>query len=811
MDKPFSTIVFSTIIGILLANYFTLDIKGLIFLVGFILLLFIFNIFKNKSNTINILVLFSALAMIVTSINKNNTIKDYLDTRSDFEGIVHDVLFVDSETSKYIVVLNKVDNREIDQKLMLKVIGEKSFELGDMISFYGELKLPMRNTNPKLYNYKLSLLSDKIHTTMTIKDFSIHLLERRPSIKYKVRSSFEKDVSDLFNLYLNEKNAPLIPSIILGKSSLLEEEDLLKYRELGLAHILAVSGLHIGIISSFLIFVISRMGVNRKINIVLSLSIIWIYGFLIGFPPSTLRASIMFTILIYSSLIHEPYDSINTIMVSMLISLFINPFWLFDIGFQLSYMATLSIVVLTPNIIKMFYPFKNKIIMAVASILSVNMGLLPIQSYYFNRIPILGLFANLVTIPLLSLSLVLGISMIAFNYTFSFLNIGLGALLNSILNLQYIIVEILHRIPIDSIKVFSPDMLFCLLYFIVLGIAFNIINFNYYRTGVKRAILYYLLILVSWNVIIISMDQRIEIDFIDVGQGDSILIKTQDSSYLMDTGGSLMSSFDIGQNITLPYIEKLGLMSLDGVIITHFDEDHYQGLYALMKEIEIKNIYASYIPDNINLLNEISSKNIPITVLKENDLIRLDKNTTLRVIWPFFNGDKDRYISNDKSLVSKLSYKSFNILFTGDIEKDVEAKILDKLDDDINILKVPHHGSATSSSIDFLNSILPEYSIISVGRYNRYNHPNKEVIERLESLHSTIYRTDEMGMVRVSLDNEMIVSSYLEGRNQENTFINFILNNNIEISIYALYFLIGYMLTKQYTDCEKEGVLIELY
>lgn len=806
MDKPFMPIVLSTIFGILLSYHLKVSGIAMIIVLLLLIVVFIYRVICNKSSFVCILLIFFCLGSTLTNIHKTTELEDYRNKITNYRGIVDEVIKIRPEYTKYAIELKSVDSSIVKERIVLTIIGEGQYNLGDYILFNGKLEEPDRNTNPMLFNYRLSLLSNKIHNVMTVKDFSVSLIEKNASFNYKVKDRFKRDIENLYKNYLNEDNAKILTSIILGDSSHLDEEDLIKYRDLGLAHILAVSGLHIGIISGSLIYLLSRTGLNRRINIILSISIIWIYSYLIGFPPSTIRAGIMFTILYLSHLTHEPYDSINAVMFSMLFSLFINPFWIFDVGFQLSYLATISIIVFTSKIKLLFYPNKNNMIGTISSILAVNIGLLPIQSYYFNRISILGLIANLITVPLLSLTLILGMIMILFNYTISYVNIILAAVMDLLLSIVTIIINILGEIPFNVIKLYSPDLVTILLYYLAILIVLGVIDIYGYKTSLKKSISFYLAILTIASVIIITHDDHIEIDFIDVGQGDSILIKTQGYNYLMDTGGSLFSANDVGKYITLPYLEKQGIYNLDKVFITHFDEDHSQGLRALLSEVNIKEIYASYIPKNNEIIQILVEHNIPITVLRYGDVIYLDNNTNIKIIWPS-KGTNINYSSNNMSLVSLMKYKNYNILFTGDIEKEVESIIGEKIDRKIDILKVPHHGSNTSSTEQFLEKIMPKHSVISVGRGNFYGHPKKDVLARLEKVGSSIHRTDEMGMIRTLLDDNYIeIIPYLEENVSNNNLVKVIIEYNNTLSFYVIYSFVSYLLIKRYLMFEKEGV-----
>lgn len=797
MDRPFTFITLSTICGIILSYNFVIPSKVVILLMFIAFLVFLFMIIKDKPNHILILFLFLLLGILISNINKESKLETYLDQRSNFIGVVDENIKLDEDYSKYAVIIKEVDKKEVDEKIILSIYGETRLNLGDIVSINGELKTPARNSNPKMYNYRLNLLSDKIYTSMAIEDYSIQTIGLDEKFAYSIKDKFTKEVSNLFQSYLKKENAQLITSIILGKSSYLDEDDLVKYRDLGLAHILAVSGLHIGIITSFIIYTFSRIGINRRLNVILSLAIIWLYIYIIGFPASAVRAGLMFSLLFLSQLVHEPYDSINTIMLSILISLIINPFWLFNLGFQLSYLATISILIFAPKIMRLFYPFKSSIIVTIASILGVNIGLLPLQAYYFNVIPILGLISNIITVPLLSIALIMGIIMIILNHSFVFLNIFLGYLLNLILSFQYWIVDTLYKIPINTISIYSPGIMDIFFFYLIIALIFNYIRISEYKPFIiKKLILYYLIGMVFISTLNLVLDDSIEIEFIDVGQGDSILIKTQESTYLMDTGGSLFASFDIGKNITMPYLLKQGINKLDGVIISHFDEDHSQGLEALMNKIEIDAIYASYSP-SIEMENKINSHKIPLIYINNSHSLILDRNTSIKVIWPKYKTSLNSFSSNNKSLVTVLTYKDFDVLFTGDIEGEVEQLIIEDLPEHIEILKVPHHGSKTSSTSEFVDRINPEYSIISVGKNNFYGHPNKDVVERLQISQSIIYRTDVMGRIKITLDDSISISPFLKSA-EEVDFTAYFLDNIIFILFYLIYYLISYILIKIY-------------
>ena len=794
--KPFTILMIPLIIGILITYYFATNNFLVIILLFFAIITLVYNIIKGALNQRVILILFLLLGIFIGNNGVKSNLMDHIDKRLDYAGVIEEVLSREEGFSKYIVSVRNVDNRTISkEKIILAISGNRDLEIGETINFSGELKLPKENTNPRLFNYRLNLMTEKIYTTMSIKDHSIKEIDSvNIAFRYRVKSNFTDMVIDTFNTYLSEKNAGLMTGIFLGKSSYLSDEDIKIYRDMGLAHILAVSGLHIGIISAFIFFVLSNLGIKRKINVIITSSIIWVYGYLIGFPPSILRSSIMFTILYYSQLIYEPYDSINSISFAMFILLMIHPYYLFNIGFQLSFAATFSIILLTPRIRQRFYPFKNKIIQSLSSILGVQIGLLPFQAYYFNHINMLNIIANLIMIPIVSITLILGFLMIIFTYI-PHINRWLSYILEGLLNVEAAILSYLQEIPINSLKIFSPEMITIIIFYLMLFIVFDIISIRKLKKPILKVCVFYFIFLIGINTYLMIDDDSTELHFIDVGQGDAILIRTKTANYLMDTGGSLFGDFNIAEGITLPYLEKLGINRLDALFITHFDADHSQGVPLLLENINIGYIFSTYLTEDEEILNSIESSDVKSIILREDDKLKLDDDVALDIIWP---KEISNLNSNNRSLVSILKTEGANILLTGDIEKEAEYFIKDKINTSIDILKVPHHGSNTSSTDEFLKAIRPRDAIISVGRNNLYNHPSHDVINRYDDMGIRVYRTDDRGLIRIIIEKgQYEIIPYLEeGKRQKQGLIRFLYDNILYLMAYVIYFMLIYIMVQ---------------
>lgn len=330
---------------------------------------------------------------------------------------------------------------------------------------------------------------------------------------------------------------------------------------------------------------------------------------------------------------------------------------------------------------------------------------------------------------------------------------------------------------------------------------------------VNKAIVFYLLFLILLNSFFINFDSSLSIDFIDVGQGDSILLRTKEGNYLIDTGGNIFGDFDVGERILLPYLEKEGIFKLEGVFISHFDADHCKSLPYLIDNIIIENIYFGYErEDNIyyqQIRQKAFEKDIPVKLLKRGDKLTLDGNTNIVVIGPDDVMMSSLNISdNDLSLVLLLNYYNTNILFTGDIEGLGEKNVQYNINTDIDFLKVPHHGSNTSSKDEFLNVLNPNFGFISVGRNNNFGHPHEEVIRRYKDKNIQIYRTDEQGLINLRLNkDEYKITPFIK---EKWSIMEIMKGYSPYIIFLTIYFIFSYKIINKYILTKEEMEKIEL-
>ncbi len=437
-----------------------------------------------------------------------------------------------------------------------------------------------------------------------------------------------------------------------------------------------------------------------------------------------------------SFLFYRKSDVYNNLAFSSFIILNFNPYTIFDMGFLLSYGGTIGIILFSNKLSKKF-PIKNKILNYIKEMffvcISANIIIIPIIMYNFNTLSLTFFISNVLVSPIMGIVVILGFVQIFL----SIININLAYLLsiflNPMLEILIFIADFTAKLPLSKILIPTPNIIFIIIYYVIILFC-NKIN-------IKKTIIILLIIIIIFNVLnLLPKDLRIY--FIDVGQGDSTLILTpKGNSILIDGGGSETGSFDVGEKILLPYLLDRGVTKIDYMMISHFDSDHVGGLFSILENLRVEHVLISKQgkeSENYKHFLEISKrKKIKVIYAEAGDRINIEKNMFFEILFPTRNLISENILNNN-SIVARLVYKNFKILFTGDIEEIAEKELI-KLYSKTNklradILKVAHHGSKSSTIASFLKLVNPRISLIGVGATNTFGHPNIGVLERLEQI-----------------------------------------------------------------------------
>ena len=490
---------------------------------------------------------------------------------------------------------------------------------------------------------------------------------------------------------------------------------------------------------------------------------------LTGATASVVRACIMSILELISFLFYRKSDVYNNLAISSFIILTLNPYNIFDMGFLLSYGGTVGIILFSDKLSKK-YSIKNKILNYIKEMffvcISANIIIIPIIMYNFNTLSLTFFISNILVSPIMGLIVLLGFIQIFLSIISTNLAYLLSLFLNPLLEVFIFIAEFTSKLPLSKILIPTPNIILIIVYYVIVffwyitriyhlksyeqsdDIYFNVNTeiehkkcISYSKIKFRRIIVGLIILILVFNLLnILPKDLRIY--FIDVGQGDSTLILSpKGNNILIDGGGSETGNFDVGEKILLPYLLDRNITKIDYMMISHFDSDHVGGLFAVLENLKVKNVLISKQgkdSENYKAFLEISKrKKFKTIYVKAGDRINIEKNMFLEILFPTNNLISENILNNN-SIVARLVYKKFKVLFTGDVE-EIAEKELTKLYSQTNklnadILKVAHHGSKSSTVESFLKLVNPKISLIGVGENNKFGHPNLGVLKRIERI-----------------------------------------------------------------------------
>ena len=485
-------------------------------------------------------------------------------------------------------------------------------------------------------------------------------------------------------------------------------------------------------------------------------------------------------IYIFSALYGKVKDRLNDLLLTIFVILLINPYMIFDVGLYLSAFSVLGITKILPY-------FSNKrdglVLKSLKLTFSVMLIILPIILYTFGKFSVITFFSNLVLTPIFVICIVISFFILLFGLFSLKVCVFLGLLVNNLLNLIRLNVDFLKDININ-VTFYEYNIVLLIFTYFLLLIYFKRRDFKYFTfDNFKFFILSVMILFVSTNIYNIYKNE-VNINFIDIGQGDACLIRGKQNNILIDTGGITFGKGDNGKSVLIPYLQKNGVKKLDFVFISHLDADHCKNLGSLSKEVEIKNLFfrKDGYRDFVKKYGEVKAENI--YNIENNLKINLE-DVDLEVLKA-----KDSTEENERSIIVRVTVNEKKILFTGDIGAFTENQLI-KNDIDCDYLKVAHHGSKNSSSPEFLSVSSPKSSIISCGYKNRYNHPHKDALDRIKSTGSDVFRTDLQGniMLRINKFEEKIIG-FREIDGNLLGLLNFYFMDILNIIMYLLGFFV---------------------
>ncbi|TSI03298.1 DNA internalization-related competence protein ComEC/Rec2 [Lysinibacillus sp. BW-2-10] len=740
-------------LSILVATLAAIESGRLLFLLVF----FTFFLLYKREHLLHIigvifmgLLSFSYVTFEVNKVEKSLTLPTTLTWTHEYKinGDKLRGLMTDMEGRKVYVVYQFTTEEE-------KEYYQQTSLTGRQFLVYGSLEEPSKPAHQFAFNMKTYLKSKGAIGIVEISQWSYmntkaSFYQKINEQRFKLKTHIEKTFPQSL---VGEAQA-----LLIGLQDLVEDEETRAYQKLGITHLFAISGLHIAIVSFIFFQGLLRLKVRKEFATVILLIILPTYALLAGGAPSVWRAVVVVELIILCRL--KWFLTIDdALSLSFLLFLLVEPWSVFQIGFQLSYLATVSLI------------YSGKIIQRDPSWLMQSFFITfvcqllvyPLLLFHFYEISISSFFVNIFFVPLFSF-IILPINIVLL--VISFLPGPFAKLLFACYEpFRTLLTECIHWLQAIPYQMWVAGKLglfaICLAYVSVFIVFYMLEN---------RKRLFWVMVVLAIPVMFIhyskQLNHDLKISFVNVGQGDCIILELpkRKAVYMIDTGGLLRfeqenwkrshNPYEVGTQVVVPYLKGKGIQKIDKLIITHADADHVEGAEEILREINIKEIHVT--PNSLqkeimhDLLKEARKQQIPIREQIAGNSWTID-NMTFQYLWP---QDTD-YEGNNDSLVLFVKRNEFTALFTGDLEQEGEELILQSYPNlkNIYLLKAGHHGSKTSSSQAFVEKLSPHLTIFNAGENNRYGHPHVEVVERFKSLNLPTLTTGEKGTIEVRVNH----------------------------------------------------------
>ncbi len=720
----------------------------------------------NKKVVILIIIAFfiGFIKIIITELNYNKYY-NLVNTNQTMIGVVIDC---QENDYTYMYTIKGKDNIFKNKKLLLYTSKNYVLEVGNLIKVKGQMQEIAERTNYKGFDYKTYLKTKSVFGI--VKSSNIKVIKKNNiNFIYKYAVQIRAEIKEIIGTNLPKDSASILTALIVGDKSNIDDDIVNNFKTSNLSHVLAISGLHISCVILGFDFIMKKIKMPFKCRAIVISLILALFITITGFTNSVVRASIMGIILLLSNVFYTKADFWTSISIAILITTFINPFSILDNGLQLSYIGTISIVCFYNIIIKLKNKKINKIKQIALTTICAQIFLMPITIIKFHTISIYFIIANILISPLISIVINLG-----FIATFTtFISVKFSKIffliLKSILKILILIPNLISKLPFSKIYITNFNSITITLYYFVtiLGYLYLCIKVKskiqirkYEKKILEKRIIEKIsatciIFIICISIIIPALEvlkQELNIYFIDVGQGDSTLIITPNKKTVLIDGGE-------GKNETLlSYLLNRNVRRINYMIISHFDSDHCNGMLEVIDNLKVDNLIVSYQTSECeeyrNIMEKAKSKKIKIINVKDGDIVNIDKNVQLNILYP----KKELKFEdlNNNSIVFKFKYKDFSMLFTGDIEEIVENELIKIYDNELNskVLKVAHHGSKSSSSKEFVKKVNPQIALMGVGKNNIFGHPSYNTLQTLNEYNIKIFRTDQNGEIRVNINKK---------------------------------------------------------
>lgn len=627
----------------------------------------------------------------------------------------------------YLKIEGNVHNTKVIAKYYIDTYKEQQYlknniKYGTVLEIIGELTLQNNNTIPNGFNYKEYLENNGVSNTILVE--KIKVKRQSENIFYIIKNkAYER--TKLF------KEPSYIYAFVLGNTNYLDNEVNKIYLENGITHLFSLSGLHVSIFALIIINILKAFKIGEFKRIFIVFMVLLLFTFITGYSPSIIRATILFFLIALNKYFKLNVKTENILILTFFISLLLKPNDIYNVGFQLSYIVTYFLII-SNFLLKKKSKIKILLLISIISLISS----LPIIINLNSEVNLFSIFNNIIFVPFVTY-IVFPLALITYIIPF-------------IQEIFYFFIDIMEYLTVllNNFKMMIVikyiSLIFVLIYYIFLFLLFKTKQFKFLFFN------FILILIIKFSNVI---DKNTYFYFLDVGQGDSMFILTENKkSIIIDTGGKITykkenwavrnSSYSICEDTLVPFYKSLGINKIDYMFITHGDVDHAKEAKCIEQSMNVKQSFIN--SDEVTEYEKLYN-------YKKfgNSFIKIDNVKIYNINDNLYDNE------NDNSLVLLIEINDLKFLLMGDAGVFVEKNLMDRYNlKEIDILKVGHHGSKSSSSKEFIDEVNPKYSIISVGKNNRYGHPNNEVLENLKD--SKIYRTDRDGSIMFMIKNNKL-------------------------------------------------------
>lgn len=676
-----------------------------------------------------------------------------------------------------------------------KTVSTVEFAPGDMLLVSGTLKCFETSRNEGGFDSRKYYKSIGIHYKMTAEDVTV-LTRKRQTAGYLL-SEFRLKIKEVYEQIGTKEKAGLYSSIVLGDKSSLDGDIKKLYQRNGIAHLLAISGLHISLVGMALYRLLRRSGTSYVFSFAAGALFITGYVLMTGNALSGLRALVMCLLMMAAQVLGRTYDILSALCTAAVLFIWNNPYVLYNSGFLLSFSAILGIAVVLPALKRVFLPdrpqsnhvekrcfintLRDTVKTSFLASFSVTAATLPVILNCYYEFPLYSVFLNLLVIPLMPLVMLCSVCAGVTGLFCKPAGVFLLGTAHFILEFYEVLCRTAGKLPYARIVTGKPKLWQCVVYVLLLAlfVGLSYFSLNFWQKllfntikgesvaelkkvaentkTVKR--LQIVILLAGIMLFMLPKKPSFEIDMLDVGQGDGIYMMTPEGeTYLFDGGSS--DEKNLAQNTLVPFLKSKGVAQIDYALVSHTDTDHISGVTELMQGDEIA-VGAVLLPEAlkncddenyIKFIKIAQDCNIPVWHVKTGHFVG-NSQVTVQCLHPEISYHTDSV--NDISAVYRIDYGKFSMLMTGDAGMNVENELLEKgVLSPVTILKTGHHGSKSASSEAFLEKIRPQAALISCGVNNRYHHPSEEVIQRLKKMDIQTKVTAQCGQITVKSDGK---------------------------------------------------------